>query len=122
VNSILSTLDLGTHLNGVLPHASLCVIRYKSNQGHEEEEVTPLFKEEEERKKNMRRGEEGKKEEEKRGRESGGRSLHQGEAGASRLPWPATMLGRSLQAALAGASRAPLAGTSPWRRRLRAGG
>jgi hypothetical protein len=42
VNSILSTLDLDTNLDGMLHHANvLCVIRYKLRQGNE----LPLFKE-----------------------------------------------------------------------------
>jgi hypothetical protein len=37
VNSLLTTLDLGTPLDGLLPHADvLCVIRYKEHQGHQE--------------------------------------------------------------------------------------
>ena len=37
VNSLLTTLDLGTPLDGLLPHADvLCVIRYKEHQEHEE--------------------------------------------------------------------------------------
>jgi hypothetical protein len=44
VNSLLTTLDLGTPLDGLLPHADvLCVIRYKEHQGHQEED-TPWSK------------------------------------------------------------------------------
>ena len=40
VNSLLTTLDLGTPLDGLLPHADvLCVIRYKEHQGHREEDT-----------------------------------------------------------------------------------
>ena len=43
VNSILTTLDLDTPLDGLLLHASaLCVIRYQAHQGTEGEEGTPL--------------------------------------------------------------------------------
>ncbi|KAK1647073.1 hypothetical protein QYE76_064878 [Lolium multiflorum] len=39
VNSLLTTLDLGTPLDGLLPHADvLCVIRYKEHQDHGEED------------------------------------------------------------------------------------
>jgi hypothetical protein len=45
VNSLLTTLDLGTPLDGLLPHADvLCVIRYKARQDHGEEE-TPRSRE-----------------------------------------------------------------------------
>ena len=48
VNSLLTTLDLGTPLDGLLPHADvLCVIRYKAHQDPEEDE-TPWPKEGEE--------------------------------------------------------------------------
>ncbi|XP_071678893.1 uncharacterized protein [Lolium perenne] len=44
VNSLLTTLDLGTPLDGLLPHADvLCVIRYKEHQGYQEED-TPWSK------------------------------------------------------------------------------
>jgi hypothetical protein len=44
VNSLLTTLDLGTPLDGLLPHADvLCVIRYKEHQDHGEED-TPWSK------------------------------------------------------------------------------
>jgi hypothetical protein len=89
VNPILSTLDLGTHLNGVLPHASVCVIRCKPHQGHEEEEEdTPLYKKEEEERREKKKEEEGRAK--KRRGKGGGRSLHQGEAGASRPPMAGT--------------------------------
>jgi hypothetical protein len=46
VNSLLTTLDLGTPLDGLLPHADvLCVIRYKAHQDPGEEE-TPRSREE----------------------------------------------------------------------------
>ncbi|KAK1686980.1 hypothetical protein QYE76_047828 [Lolium multiflorum] len=46
VNSLLTTLDLGTPLDGLIPHADvLCVIRYKAHQDPGEEE-TPRSKEE----------------------------------------------------------------------------
>jgi hypothetical protein len=49
VNSILSKLDLDIALDGMLTHANvLCVMRYKSRQGAEENEA-PRFKEEEEK-------------------------------------------------------------------------
>ena len=45
VNSLLTTLDLGTPLDGMLPHADvLCVIRYKAHQDPGEEE-TPRSRE-----------------------------------------------------------------------------
>ncbi|KAK1595928.1 hypothetical protein QYE76_007778 [Lolium multiflorum] len=48
VNSLLTTLDLGTPLDGMLPHADvLCVIRYKAHQDPGEEE-TPWSREGEE--------------------------------------------------------------------------
>jgi hypothetical protein len=48
VNPLLSTLDLDTSPNGMLPHANaLCVIRYKLHQGYEEEEAPLLIGEEE---------------------------------------------------------------------------
>ncbi|KAK1602536.1 hypothetical protein QYE76_017967 [Lolium multiflorum] len=48
VNSLLTTLDLGTPLDGLLPHADvLCVIRYKAHQDPGEEE-TPWSREGEE--------------------------------------------------------------------------
>ncbi|KAK1601961.1 hypothetical protein QYE76_027066 [Lolium multiflorum] len=48
VNSLLTTLDLGTPLDGLLPHADvLCVIRYKAHQDPEEDE-TPWSREGEE--------------------------------------------------------------------------
>ena len=44
VNSLLTTLDLGTPLDGLLPHADvLCVIRYKEHQDRGEED-TPWSK------------------------------------------------------------------------------
>ena len=46
VNSLLTTLDLGTPLDGLLLHADvLCVIRYKAHQDPGEEE-TPRSREE----------------------------------------------------------------------------
>jgi hypothetical protein len=49
VNSLLTTLDLGTPLDGMLPHADvLCVIRYKPHQDPGEED-TPWSREGEER-------------------------------------------------------------------------
>ncbi|KAK1678839.1 hypothetical protein QYE76_039687 [Lolium multiflorum] len=40
VNSLLTTLDLGTPLDGLLPHADvLCVIRYKAHQDPGEEDT-----------------------------------------------------------------------------------
>jgi hypothetical protein len=40
VNSLLTTLDLGTPLDGLLPHAdTLCVIRYEVHQGPGEEDT-----------------------------------------------------------------------------------
>jgi hypothetical protein len=48
VNSLLTTLDLGTPLDGMLPHADvLCVIRYKAHQDPGEED-TPWSREGEE--------------------------------------------------------------------------
>ena len=48
VNSLLTTLDLGTPLDGLLPHADvLCVIRYKAHQDPGEDE-TPWPREGEE--------------------------------------------------------------------------
>jgi hypothetical protein len=48
VNSLLSTLDLGTLLDEMLPHVGvLCVIRYEGRQGRVEEPLT-LHKEDEE--------------------------------------------------------------------------
>ena len=48
VNSLLTTLDLGTPLDGLLPHADvLCVIRYKAHQDPGEED-TPWPREGEE--------------------------------------------------------------------------
>ncbi|KAK1602100.1 hypothetical protein QYE76_017143 [Lolium multiflorum] len=48
VNSLLTTLDLGTPLDGLLPHADvLCVIRYKAHQDPGEDE-TPWSREGEE--------------------------------------------------------------------------
>ncbi|KAK1601954.1 hypothetical protein QYE76_027059 [Lolium multiflorum] len=48
VNSLLTTLDLGTPLDGMLPHADvLCVIRYKAHQDPGEDE-TPWPREGEE--------------------------------------------------------------------------
>ncbi|KAK1616667.1 hypothetical protein QYE76_022184 [Lolium multiflorum] len=42
VNSLLTTLDLGTPLDGLLPHADvLCVIRYKAHQDPEDETPWP---------------------------------------------------------------------------------
>jgi hypothetical protein len=48
VNSLLTTLDLGTPLDGILPHADvLCVIRYMVHQDPGEED-TPWSREGEE--------------------------------------------------------------------------
>lgn len=48
VNSLLTTLDLGTPLDGLLPHAdTLCVIRYKEHQDPGEDD-TPWSREGEE--------------------------------------------------------------------------
>ena len=48
VNSLLTTLDLGTPLDGLLPHADvLCVVRYKAHQDPGEDE-TPWPREGEE--------------------------------------------------------------------------
>src|SRR5215217_3431671 len=48
VNSLLTTLDLDTPLDGMLPHAeTLCVIRYMEHQDHGEDE-TPWSREGEE--------------------------------------------------------------------------
>ena len=47
VNSLLTTLDLGTPLDGMLPHVDvLCVIRYKAHQDPGEEDK-PRSREEE---------------------------------------------------------------------------
>jgi hypothetical protein len=57
VNSLLSTLELDTTLDGLLPHTNiLYVIRYQSRQGSEGKE--PSFLKGEEEKKGERRREE----------------------------------------------------------------
>ena len=87
VNSILSTLDLDTTLDGVLPHSYMsCVTRYELRQGSGEEEALTWCK-------GKGRAREKKGRRKKRKREGKRRR----EAGASRQPWPAPT-GRSLQA------------------------
>jgi hypothetical protein len=98
VNSILSVVDLNTHLNGILPHAHIrYVIRCKRQQGPIEEELQwckeerrrkEKRREEERRRKEKRR--EGKKKERRRKGRGGGAS---GQGG----PVPPAMGGRHLQ-------------------------